>query len=207
MKTKFNSIIHYISKRLLWFTTFLIFFIIVVAANKAPKLEYTPYQILVWEIKANEGYASWWYPDGWNRGRRAHSIGFGWNDLGNRRRNEIKKFTSDGFVSFDEAMKITLYELEKYGQLNKDPLRNVALKLYSYNCGLTDDGNRLGRCCGAKWGCGSRNKNVRKMHNRRRKFELSLWKHDYPTIEKYVEEDKQKLQIVLVNLKSRGLYK
>lgn len=186
-------------------TSLLIFLVIVLAANKAPKLEYSPYQILVWEIKANEGYRSWWYPDGRVRKRKAYSIGFGWNDQGRRRRDEIDRYTQDGKVTFDEALQITLYELKKYGRLHKDPLKNVALQLYSYNCGMTNKGSRLGKCCGAKKWCGNRNKDIRKSHTRRRKFELELWNHNYPMIRKYVEEDRKKLQQIIINLKSRGL--
>jgi len=175
-----------------------------VNANIVPKIKYTPYQILVWEIKANEGYRSWWYPDGYNRGRRAYSIGFGWNDLGNRRRGEISKYTEDQKVTFDEALEITLKEIQKYGQLHKDPYKNLALQLYSYNCGPTNTGASLGHCCNASKGCGSNNANVRKQHNSRRKFELALWNHDMAGIAARTESNREKVQTLLQILKSRG---
>lgn len=178
--------------------------IMFLAASKKPKPQYSPYQILVWEIKANEGYRSWWYRDGTVQNRPAHSIGFGWNDCGNRRRKEIKQYTQDGKVTFNEAMIITMKEIAKYGTLHRDPYRNVALQLYSYNCGLTSDGNRLGRCCGAKWGCGSAKKNVRKAHNIRRKFELALWRHDYDAVCGHTEANQRKLQRLIVHLKENG---
>lgn len=176
------------------------FTIMLMSANTQPKLKYTPYQILVWELKANEGYRSWWYEDGFGEnGKRAYSIGFGWNDLGKVRRAEIKEFTRDGKVTFDEALKITLYEIAKYkkinkgNDLNKDPLKNLALQLYSYNCGFTNSGKRLGKCCGAKWGCGNKNKNIKKSHGRRRQVELALWNHDIRQIEHFTSENQSKL--------------
>lgn len=177
-----------------------IFATVLMAANSQPKLQFTPYQILVWEIKANEGYKPNWYPDGYVRGKRAYSIGFGWNDQGNRRRGEIKEFTRDGIVDFNEATIITIREINKYGRLNSDPLKNVALQLYSYNCGLTKSGSRLGKCCGAKWGCGNPNRNIRKSHTRRRQVELALWNHDIRQIEFTSNENRSKLCRVIHNL-------
>lgn len=189
------------------FASCMLFFIILMSAN-THKFEYTPYQMLIWEIKANEGYRSWWYPDGRGQnGRQAYSIGFGWNDLGNVRRNEIKQFTKDRKVTFDEAMTITLREIAKYGRLHQDPYKNLALQLYSYNCGLTNSGASLGKCCGSRSGCGSPNKNIRKAHNRRRRFELALWSHEWKSVRKYTEQNQSKLAIYLPILKSRGEYK
>jgi hypothetical protein len=171
--------------------------------------------MLVWEIKANEGYKSWWYPDGYNRGRRAYSIGFGWNDLGNRRRGEIANYTKDKKVTFDEAMQITLKEINKYGVLNKDPYKNLALQLHSYNCGLTTRGSDLGHCCGGSKGCGFHAGKpctgkrchacaVREQHNSRRKFELALWNHDMINIKARTEKNRDRLQTYVQILKSRG---
>lgn len=174
------------------------------AANKQPKnenekLKYNTWEIMAWEIKANEGYRSWWYEDGMVYNRKlkrrvqAYSIGFGWNDQGKVRRDEIKEFTRDGKVTFDEATTITIREIRKYGTLNKDPLRNTALRLYSYSRGLTTDPHKLGGCCGYKRGCGNANDNIRISHSRRRKFELACWNHDYATINRMTEENKQKI--------------
>lgn len=175
------------------------------AANKQPKtetekLKYSPWQIMAWEIKANEGYRSWWYEDGMVYNRKlkrkvqAYSIGFGWNDLGKVRRDEIKEFTKDGKVTYDEATTITIREISKYGKLHKDPLKNNALRMYSYARGLTKDPRKLGGCCGYKHGCGNANKKIRKGHSRRRKFELACWNHDYATINQMTEENLQKIK-------------
>lgn len=166
---------------------------IFLAANRI-KNSYTPYQMLVWELKANEGYRSWWYRDGVVRGKKAYSIGLGWNDQGTRRRNEIKKYTADGKVTFQEALEITLIEVAKYGRLHADPYKNLALQLYSYNCGLTKTGKKLGKCCKGKRGCGNYRSDIREAHNRRRKFELALWNKDIPTIIKYTEENREKIK-------------
>tara|TARA_R110000868_G_scaffold178163_7_gene417718 strand:+ start:148 stop:786 length:639 start_codon:yes stop_codon:yes gene_type:complete len=188
-----------------------------VNANIVPKSKYTPYQILVWEIKANEGYKSWWYKDGFNRGKQAYSIGFGWNDLGNRRRKEISKYTSDRKVTFEEATEITLKEISKYGVLNEDPYKNLALQLYSYNCGPVTSGSSLGHCCGGSKGCGYHAGkscsgkschacDVKKMHNSRRRFELALWNHDMINISVRTEANREKLKTYVQVLKSRGTY-
>lgn len=168
------------------------------AANTTTnKLPYSPYQILVWELKANEGYRSTWYKDGNVRGRQSYSIGFGWNDQGNRRRHEIKHFLTDGKVSYDEATQITLMEINKYGRLHPDPLKNVALQLYSYSRGMTKDPRKLGRCCGGSKGCGNSNSNIRKSHNRRRAFELACWNHNYDAIIDLTDENKSKIKKIL----------
>lgn len=176
---KFNTLIYSIG-------VCAILFIFMAANSYTPK--YTPYEILVWELKANEGYRSWWYKDG-----AGHSIGFGWNDCGGVRRKEIAQYTKDGKVTYAEATTITIKELEKYGKLNNDPWKNLALKLYSYNCGPTKAGSRLGKCCGGKWLCGNRSPNIRKSHTRRRKFELALWKHDVDYVYRETEKNKNKI--------------
>lgn len=175
-------------------------FIALLSANRQEKLPYSPYQLLVWEIKANEGYRSWWYPDGIVRGRQSYSIGFGWNDQG-RRRKEIHQFTKDGKVTYDEATQITIKEIQKYGKLNNDPLKNLALQLYSYSRGLTKSGASLGKCCDGRSGCGNSNKNIRKSHNARRQFELALWNHDSKFILDRTEQNKSKIQKILMTIK------
>lgn len=169
--------------------------LVFLSANKLPetKLKYSPYEIMVWEIKANEGFVPHWYPDGKVRGRQSYSIGFGWNDQGSRR-TEAKPFlNSNGKITFQNATKLTLYEISKYGQLSPDPLKNVALRLYSYSRGLTKNGSSLGKCCGARWGCGNASKNIRKSHSRRRTFELACWNRDIKTINRMTEENRQKV--------------
>lgn len=169
------------------------------AANRI-KINYTPYQILVWELKANEGYRSWWYKDGFVNGKQAYSIGCGWNDLGQTRRHEIAKYTKDGKVTYDEATEITIMELKKYGKLHPDPYRNLALQLYSYNCGPTKTGKSLGKCCGAKKWCGHSNPDVRKSHTRRRKFELYLWHHEFTKVNEITEKNKAKVAKIVQTL-------
>ena len=172
--------------------------IVLMAANvnHSEKLKYTPYQIMVWELKANEGFVNHWYKDGYVRGRQSYSIGFGWNDQGNRRRHEAKPYLSLNKITFDNATKLTLYEINKYGVLHKDPLKNVALRLYSYGRGLTKDPSKLGGCCGYSRGCGNSNKDIRRSHNRRRKFELACWRHDYEMINRMTEENIQKIAMM-----------
>lgn len=184
----------------------LVFGILFLRANKIDRLSYSPYQMLSWEIKANEGFRNTWYKDPGGNG--SYCIGFGWNDLGGKRRYEAKKYMKGGKISFDDATKLTVSEIQKYGTLNKDPLKNLALQLYSYNCGLTKSGSRLGKCCNSKtWGCGRKSKNIRDAHNRRRKYELALWNHDYVSIEKYTQENREKLARNIQFYKSKNQYK
>ena len=175
-----------------------------VAANKPisnTELKYSPYEIKVWEIKANEGFRDYWYKDGMvynrklKRNLQSYSIGFGWNDQGCRR-HEAKPFLNNGKITFEKATQLTIYEINKYGQLHNDPLKNVALQLYSYSRGLTKDGSKLGGCCGYDRGCGHSDRNVRKSHGRRRKFELACWNHDYATIKAMSDENKQKIAVM-----------
>ncbi len=178
-------------------------FSILLSANSAPKaLDYSTYQILSWEIKANEGFVPTWYKDGFVYNRKlkkrvqSYSIGFGWNDQGCRR-HEAKPFlNSNGKITYNNATQLTLYEIKKYGKLHSDPLKNLALQLYSYSRGKITSGKQLGRCCGSSYMCGHKNKNVRKSHNRRRKFELALWNHDYRTINDMTSENKTKVQML-----------
>lgn len=171
------------------------------AANSQPKLPYTPYEILMWEIKANEGYSPHWYKDGFVNGKQSYSIGFGWNDQGSsERRKEIAQYTRDGSVSYDEAGKITLYEIKKYGRLHPGDLKNTAMQLYSYSRGLTKNINRLGGCCTWKNGCGSKTKWVKKAHNRRRALEMALVHHDNRKIIEMTEENKVKIQKIRMSL-------
>jgi hypothetical protein len=167
-------------------------FLGLLAANSQPKLKYTPYQILAWEIKANEGFSDHWYPDGIVRGKQSYSIGFGWNDQG-RRRDEAVSFLTNGKITFENATRLTCYEIDKYGRLHTDDLKNVALQLYSYSRGLTKNGSKLGGCCDSKFGCGNISKNVRYSHNRRRQFELACWNHDNQTIIEMTEGNLKKI--------------
>lgn len=174
--------------------------------STTPKSKYSPYELLVWEIKANEGFVPHWYPDGlvYNRKLKrkiqSYSIGFGWNDQGCRRYEAKPFLNSNGKITYDKATQLTLYEIKKYGKLHSDPLKNLALQLYSYSRGMIKSGKQLGHCCGASYMCGNKNKNVRKAHNRRRKFELALWNHDYALISSMADDNKIKIQKILNNL-------
>jgi len=172
----------------------------IISANIVQKPPYTPYEILVLELKANEGYSPTWYKDGHFKGRQSYSIGFGWNDCGRTRRHEIKEYLKDGKISYDEATQITIKEIKKYGRLHKDPYKNLALQLYSYNCGRTTDAGRLGRCCGASKGCGNKNSDIRKSHGRRRKMELALWNKNMHYVYDRTDENKKKVQTILRKL-------
>lgn len=175
-------------------------------ANKVPKPAYTPYQMLVWEIKANESYRPWWYPDGRTKtGKQKYSIGFGWNDLGGVRRKDIAKYTADGKVTFAEALEITLSEVNKWGKFNSDPYRNLAMQIHSYNCGRIMSYKELGHCHRGQnvdgKRCGSSNPRVRRAHNIRREYELALWRHDWVKIEEITEMNRAKVTSMLIKLK------
>lgn len=203
-KIKFGDVV-YISLWIILSASF-------IAANRVDVKRYSPYQMLVWEIKANEGYRSWWYPDGrariGNQWRPSHSIGFGWNDYGGTRRGQIKKYTADRKVTYDEAMKITLSEIQSWGQLNPDKYRNLALQLYSYNCGKISSGKQLGKCHGGinvrGKRCGSSDASVRMRHNRRREYELALWNHDWVKIQEFTENNQAHQLKYNVKLKKAG---
>lgn len=175
---------------------FILICVIFIAANKKNKntCKYSPYQVLMFELKANEGFRSNWYKDGIVNGNQAYSIGYGWSDWGGKRRKYISNYLADGKIDNKEATLLIVSEIKNMGILNKDPYKNVAMQLYSYNRGLIRSSKKLGRCCGARYGCGSPNFNVRQSHNRRRKFELALFKHDFDTIEKMMDGNIQVLK-------------
>lgn len=185
----------------------IICFVALLSANSQPKLKYTPYQIMAWEIKANEGFVPHWYKDGMvynrilNRKLQSYSIGFGWNDQGCRRKEALPFLDKNGKISYDNATKLTCYEIDKYGRLHKNDLKNVALRLYSYSRGMIKDGSKLGGCCGKRSGCGHGDRNVRKSHNRRRQFELACWNHDNRKIIEMTEENLKKIAKMQMLLK------
>lgn len=145
-------------------------------ANKLPN-SYTPYQVKIWTIKATEAYRPTWYPDGPGK----YSIGLGYNDWGTHaRRKEIA--WAGPHVSYPEALKITLGELDKMKVNIKDPWVKAAFQLHIYNTGKCKSVQDLRGCCGASVGCGSSNKNVRKSHKPRRKLEYAMATHDFQTV-------------------------
>lgn len=195
---------------LFFILSWLLFAIFFMSANRVHVKKYSPYQLLSWEIKANEGYRSWWYRDGYDKkqGKPRYSIGFGWNDCGNiSRRNSIKKYTADGKVTYSEALEITLRQINSYGKLHADPYKDLALKLYSYNCGRITSGKSLGKCHNGKNSrnkrCGHPNPDVRKHHNARREYELALWRHDWVNIQDRTEENIAKVKSQLISVRGR----
>lgn len=175
-----------------------LFAFIFLNANKTALKRPTPYQIMAWEIKASEGYRSWWYKDGiiyqpkLKRNVQTYSIGYGYNDQGLKsRRLAIARYTADGKVTKEEAWMITEMVFNRMGTLHSDPFKNAALKLYSYNRGLITTGSKLGRCCGARKGCGHDKKSVRKSHNPRRNLEMALWTKNWPVISERTENNRQ----------------
>ena len=207
--------------RVIYYLMWIMFISIFIAANKTDIKKYSPYTVLAWEIKANEGYRSWWYPDGHfivnGKRKNSFSIGFGWNDLGTTRRHEVKQYTADGKVTIDEAWAITLKEINKWPRFHNDDYKNLAMQLYSYNCGRIRSSSQLGKChngtnarnkrCG-HW-CKSNGKNghkcinVRKAHNVRRELELALWKHDWIAIYNRSEENREKVDAINQQNKKR----
>lgn len=194
--------------------------VLFLAANRISYKKPSPYQTLVWEIKANEGYRDWWYRDGSARingkTKPSHSIGLGWNDYGGTRRHKISEYTRDGKVTYEEALKITLAEINKYGRMHKDPYTDVAMKLYSYNCGEIKYPSQLGKChggtdaknkrcghsCSMNGTKGHKCSNVRKAHNKRRELELALRNHNWPVILEMNERNR--LKVVLQMKSNRG---
>lgn len=170
-----------------------------IAANRVRVKRYSLYQMKVWELKAREGYVSWWKPDGMVYNRKlkkrvqSYSIGFGYNDQGtSARRKAIAKYTRDRKVSYSEAMTISM-SLDVWNRkYHNDPLTNLAMQLYAYNRGTITSPSQLGRCCGGKNGCGHPRRNVRRSHNPRREFELALKRHDWIAIQAHVEENQKK---------------
>lgn len=194
---------------LIYIISWILFAVFFMSANRIHVKKYSPYQLLVWEIKANEGYRSWWYQDGFDRktGKTRYSIGFGWNDCASaKRRESIKRFTEDGKVTYQEALTITLSQIDSYGKLHADPYKDLALKLYSYNCGLTTDWRRLGKCHHGKnvrnKRCGHPNPAVRKHHNKRRELELALWRHDWLSVQERAEENIAKVKYQLIKVRT-----
>lgn len=121
------------------------------------------------------------------------------------RRHEIRQYTNDGKVTYPEALAITLQQIKKYGTLHSDPLKNMALQLYSYNCGRIKSSMQLGKCHNGRNApgkrCGSPSSSVRRAHNRRREFELALWHHDWIKISEMTERNRQKVSAIIHSLK------
>jgi hypothetical protein len=146
---------------------------------------YTAYQIIMWTLKADEGYRAKWYSDG-----KSEAIGFGYNHLNKKKRKAIaEKYMVNGILPYDGANKLlvetwTLIKPPIYLSLNK----KIAYILHCYNCGSVK--KRWGKfvitaCCGGRNSCG--NSKWAKVHNKRRMFEKALWDGDYDFVEKYIE--------------------
>ena len=149
---------------------------------------YTPFQIGIYILKAHESFRPGEYPDG-----QYNSKGFGLNLTPDHVKWATKKL---GFPcrsrdwTYEEGVKLLYlyYEDMKNEVKRQNPGINefqlVALLLHKYNTGNT---KTIHACCGAKKGCGSKNKKIRKAHNERRNDETRLFSNKFTKaeIEKY----------------------
>ena len=149
---------------------------------------YTPFQIGIYILKAHESFRPGEYPDG-----QYNSKGFGLNLSPEHVKWATKKL---GFPcrsrdwTYEEGVKLLYlyYEDMKNEVKRQNPGINefqlVALLLHKYNTGNT---KTIHACCGAKKGCGSKNKKIRKAHNERRNDETRLFSNKFTKaeIEKY----------------------
>ena len=149
---------------------------------------YTPFQIGIYILKAHESFRPGEYPDG-----QYNSKGFGLNLTPDHVKWATKKL---GFPcrsrdwTYEEGVKLLYlyYEDMKNEVKRQNPGINefqlVALLLHKYNTGNT---KTIYACCGAKKGCGSKNKKIRKVHNKRRNDETRLFSNKFTKaeIEKY----------------------
>lgn len=142
---------------------------------------YTPYQVMMFHLKAHESFSNKPYPDG-----KYNSIGFGLNLYPANRKFAAKEL-KDGKISWNEGVELLRRYVEEriYPQVEKNhpnatPFQKVALVCHQYNTGNT---RNFGYCCGAGpkyWRkyhkrCANKNKNVRTAHNERRTFEVQLY--------------------------------
>lgn len=162
---------------------------LVLLAFKANKVEthYTPYQVMIWSIKANEGFKPDWYRDGQGKNGPKYSIGFGYNDWGlASRRKGINPP-----ITWEKGLELTVREIQTM-KVKGDKWQALAFKLHAYNVGPVRTIKELRGCCDAKVGCGSRKENIRNSHNPRRKFEYALatynWSYVIPVIEMWREK-------------------
>jgi hypothetical protein len=130
------------------------------------------YEVLIWHLKAHEGFLPYYYPDG-----KFPSIGCGYNLVNGM--EMLNPYLKDGYLDFQEGILLTRDYLEKvaipivkatYPNLN--PRQQLAWTLHYYNTGNLKS---LDGCCEKRIGCGSDDADVRKVHNTRRKYERSLY--------------------------------
>ena len=136
---------------------------------------YTPFEIAMYFLKAHESFRPWEYPDG-----KFPSKGFGLNLTPDHVKWATKKL---GFncKSRNWTFKEGQFLLREYWKEMrdshpeiKDDFKLVALLLHKYNTGNTKS---LSACCKAKKGCGASDKDMRRIHNERRNFEVRLYNH------------------------------
>lgn len=157
---------------------------------------YTPFEIAMYFLKAHENFSPKEYPDG-----DYNSKGFGLN----LNPDHVKWATKQlGFPcrkrnwTYDEGVKLlyAYYQEKKDGIKKNYPNLNefqiTALVLHAYNTGNTKS---IQGCCGASKGCGRKgnsqqDRDIRKVHNERRKFEHALFnqKITLKQIEMYKEK-------------------
>lgn len=137
---------------------------------------YTPFELGIYMLKAHESFRPWKYPDG-----KYPSKGFGLNLTPDHIKWASKKLGFDCMKrnwTYQEGVRLLYlyYEDMKNEVKRKNPNLNefqlVALLLHKYNTGNT---NSINACCNAKKGCGSKNRDIRKVHNERRKIESLLF--------------------------------
>lgn len=152
---------------------------------------YTPYQIMVWHLKAHESFRPYQYPDG-----DYPSKGFGLNLTDEHiewAQSQLGFHPKKRNWTFNEGLKLlvafcdqkTLTPLRKqYPNLNDFQI--VAYAVHKYNTGNV---RRFGYCCGSKstkMRCGRK----MKAHHARRVFEVQLFNGTLPKSK--IEQDRQK---------------
>lgn len=144
------------------------------------KSGYTKYEKIIWALKTEESFRNKAYPDG-----DYYSIGFGFN-MNPYNKNMLKKLNKEHLIkgwgknattTWENSIELTQIFIDhnitpnlKDKNLTDDQYVAKALKFY--NSGSFS----LGSCCRGKKSCGSRNKNIRVHHNKRRNFESRLYK-------------------------------
>ena len=151
----------------------------VTESSKVNRLHgYTPFEIAMYFLKAHESFRPGKYPDG-----DYPSKGFGLNLTPEHIKWANKKLGFDCLSrnwTYEEGQKLLreYWQDMKDEELKKNPniddFHLVAILLHKYNTGNT---RSINACCGASKGCGSKNRDVRKVHNERRKFEVALKNH------------------------------
>lgn len=145
--------------------------------------DYTTYQVVMWVLKADEGFRESWYQDGPYK-----AIGYGYNHLGKvERKRHAAKYMSGGKISKSGANQLLVQTWSKIGvPANLCPTQKVAWILHCYNKGSVK--SVVWRCCGKTFGIGCGDG----IHTKRRQFEYNLWHNNLEEVKDYVEAARQK---------------